>query len=80
MPYRSEFYGVDVRDEIAREFTDEEGHVDDMLAGLHEIRARLMSDRSRASSAKPADRDEATSDSAAPEAPGLSRSSRTRKS
>lgn len=45
MSYRSEFYGVDVREEIVREFTDEDGRVDDMLAGLHEVRARLMASR-----------------------------------
>ena len=41
MSYRSQFYGIVVRDEIAREFADTSGQVDDMLAGLHEIRARL---------------------------------------
>lgn len=40
MPYFSKFYGVEVRDEIAKEWTDENGKVDDMMAGLHEIRAR----------------------------------------
>lgn len=38
--YFSKFYGVEVRDEIAKEWTDENGKVDDMMAGLHEIRAR----------------------------------------
>jgi len=41
MPFFSTFYGVEVRNEIAREFTDSSGNVDDMMAGLHEIRARL---------------------------------------
>lgn len=41
MPFFSTFYGIDVRDEIAQEFIDSSGNVDDMMAGLHEIRARL---------------------------------------
>lgn len=40
MPYFSKFYQVEVRDEIAQEFTDSHGEVDDMMAGLHEIRVR----------------------------------------
>lgn len=40
MSYFSEFYQVEVRDEIAQEFTYPNGEVDDMLAGLHEIRVR----------------------------------------
>lgn len=40
MPYFSEFYQVEVRDEIAREFTNSRGEVDDMMAGLHEVRLR----------------------------------------
>jgi len=40
MSYFSQFYQVEVRDSIAREFTDTNGVVDDMMAGLHEIRAR----------------------------------------
>jgi hypothetical protein len=40
MPYFSEFYQVEVRDEIVREFTNSKGEVDDMMAGLHEIRVR----------------------------------------
>ena len=40
MAYHSTFFGVDARDEIARDFTDPQGHVDDMMAGLHEIRVR----------------------------------------
>ena len=40
MPYFSEFYQIEVRDEIATEFTDSKGKVDDMMAGLHEIRVR----------------------------------------
>lgn len=40
MPYFSEFYQVEVRDEIAREFTSALGVVDDMMAGLHEVRVR----------------------------------------
>lgn len=41
MPFFSTFYGIDVRDEIATEFADSSGQVDDMLAGLHEVRARM---------------------------------------
>lgn len=41
MPFFSKFYEIEVRDEIAKEFTDSSGEVDDMMAGLHEIRARL---------------------------------------
>ena len=44
MPFFSTFYGVEVRDEIAQEFTDSFGNFDDMMAGLHEIRARLAKD------------------------------------
>lgn len=40
MSYFSHFYGVEVRSSIAKEFTDSSGEVDDMMAGLHEIRAR----------------------------------------
>lgn len=40
MAYFSKFYQVEVRDEIAREFTNSKGEVDDMMAGLHEIRVR----------------------------------------
>lgn len=40
MPYFSQFYGVEVRDSIAKEFTDSSGEIDDMMAGLHEIRVR----------------------------------------
>jgi len=40
MSYFSQFYGVEVRDSIAKEFTDSSGEVDDMMAGLHEIRVR----------------------------------------
>ncbi len=41
MPYFSEFYQVEVRESIAKEFTNSRGEVDDMMAGLHEIRVRL---------------------------------------
>jgi len=41
MSYFSTFYQIEVRDEIVKEFTDLEGDVDDMMAGLHEVRARL---------------------------------------
>lgn len=41
MSYFSKFFQIEVRDEISREFTDISGEVDDMMAGLHEIRARL---------------------------------------
>ena len=40
MLYCSKFYQIEVRDEVAREFTNSEGIVDDMMAGLHEIRIR----------------------------------------
>lgn len=40
MPYFSVFYQIEVRDEIAAEFTNSLGDVDDMMAGLHEIRLR----------------------------------------
>jgi hypothetical protein len=40
MPYFSKFYQVEVRDEVAKEFTNSRGEVDDMMAGLHEIRMR----------------------------------------
>lgn len=40
MPYFSKFYQIEVRDSIAKEFTDINGKVDDMMAGLHEIRVR----------------------------------------
>lgn len=33
-------YGVEVRDSIVKEFTNSQGEVDDMMAGLHEIRVR----------------------------------------
>lgn len=41
MPYFSEFYQIEVRENIAKEFTNSKGEVDDMMAGLHEIRVRL---------------------------------------
>ena len=41
MPYFSQFYRVTVRDEIVREFTNSKGEVDDMMEGLHEIRAQM---------------------------------------
>jgi len=40
MSYFSQFYQVEVRDSITKEFTDSRGEVDDMMAGLHEIRVR----------------------------------------
>mgnify|MGYP001127875375 CR=1 FL=1 len=40
MAYFSEFYRVDARDEIAREFSNSKDEVDDMMAGLHVIRLR----------------------------------------
>ena len=39
--YFSKFYQVDVRESITREFTNSRGEVDDMMAGLHEIRVRM---------------------------------------
>ena len=41
MSYFSKFYQVDVRESITREFTNSKGEVDDMMAGLHEIRVRM---------------------------------------
>jgi len=41
MSYFSEYYQVDVRESIAEEFTNSRGQVDDMMAGLHEIRVRM---------------------------------------
>ena len=41
MSYFSKFYQVEVRDNIVREFTNSRGEVDDMMAGLHEIRVRM---------------------------------------
>jgi hypothetical protein len=41
MSYFSKFYQVDVRESIAEEFTNSRGEVDDMMAGLHEIRVRM---------------------------------------
>ncbi len=40
MTYFSSFYQVEVRESIAKEFTNSKGEVDDMMAGLHEIRVR----------------------------------------
>jgi len=40
MAYFSRFYQVEVREEIAKEFTNSKGEVDDMMAGLHEVRLR----------------------------------------
>lgn len=41
MDYKSHFYDVNVRKEITREFTRFDGTIDDMMAGLHEVRARI---------------------------------------
>ncbi len=41
MPYFSQFYQVDAQDSIALEFTNSKGEVDDIMAGLHEIRVRM---------------------------------------
>lgn len=41
----SQFYKIWVRPSIAREFTDAKGDFDDMMAGLHEIRARMTEKR-----------------------------------
>lgn len=48
MPYWSKTWSVEVRDEVAKEFVRPDGLIDDMLAGLHEIRARLGEKRVRA--------------------------------
>lgn len=47
MPYFSQFYQIEARDEIVKEFRDSKGQVDDMMAGLHEIRARLAEEDPR---------------------------------
>lgn len=39
--YKSKLFNIEVRNEITKEFTDVTGKVDDMLAGLHEIRVRI---------------------------------------
>jgi hypothetical protein len=44
---------MDVRDEIVREFTGPDGVVDDMMAGLHEVRARLLARRQAPGMAAP---------------------------
>lgn len=41
MSYYSRFYQVEVRDDIVNEFRNNKGEVDDMMAGLHEIRLRV---------------------------------------
>jgi len=41
MSYFSKFYELDVRESIAKELTNLSGEVDDMMAGLHEIRVRM---------------------------------------
>lgn len=41
MSYFSEFYKIEVRESIAKEFSNSKGEVDDMMAGLHEIRVRM---------------------------------------
>lgn len=38
--YFCQFYRIEVRDSIVKEFTDSSGEVNDMTAGLHEIRVR----------------------------------------
>jgi len=45
MSYFSEFYKVKVRGNIAKEFTNSKGEIDDMMAGLHEIRARRAEEK-----------------------------------
>lgn len=42
MSYFSEFYKIKVRNKIAKEFTDSKAEVDDMMAGLHEVRVRMV--------------------------------------
>lgn len=41
MSYFSKFYQVEVRESITKEFMNSKGEVDDMMAGLHEIRVRM---------------------------------------
>lgn len=45
MPYFSKFWKIEVRDEIAKEWTDARGQVDDMMAGLHEIQERITEEQ-----------------------------------
>lgn len=45
MPYFSKFWKIEVRDEIAKEWMDAKGQVDDMMAGLHEIRERMTEEQ-----------------------------------
>jgi len=53
--YHSQLFDIDVREEIAREFTDAAGRVDDMMAGLHEVRARLAEAGRESTSEQPHD-------------------------
>jgi hypothetical protein len=48
MHYFSTFYQVKVRESIAREFSNSKGEVDDMMAGLHEARARIAEQAKKA--------------------------------
>ncbi len=47
MSYFSQMWGVEVREKIVREFTSPDGTVDDNLAGLHEVRARMTEQEGR---------------------------------
>lgn len=40
MPYYSQFWGIFVRDDIAKEFQRPDGTIHDSLAGLHELYAQ----------------------------------------
>jgi len=44
MPYFSHYWQIAVRESIVQKWTDRQGKVDDMMAGLHEIRARLVAE------------------------------------
>ena len=45
MSYYSTYWKIEVRDEIAEEFREPDGRIDDMMAGLHEIRARMAEEK-----------------------------------
>lgn len=45
MSYHSAYWNIEVRDEIAEEFRESDGNIDDMMAGLHEIRARMAEEK-----------------------------------
>jgi hypothetical protein len=56
MSYYSKFCGIEVREEIAREFTGWDGVVEDVMAGLHEVRARHAEEHKKGRTAMPQSR------------------------